>query len=167
MCFTEPSFARVIEHAIYVVAEAAVLVMLARRAHADFAVADEIIRIANRLQGPDGTVDLAAAHIDVKGAAGLQLVSALRHIEAAIKRVRDTAQGVRRASQEILDGNDALSSRNVNAASNIAETVASVEHIASTIRRSTDNAHQANQLAGDASGVAIRGGEAVQRVVAT
>jgi len=167
ICFTEPSFMRVVEHALYVVAESVVLIMMAMRARADFAAGEEVALIAEHLQANDGSVDLTAAHVPVKSASGRKLVAALRHIEASINRVRTTAEVVSQASRDIEHGNAALSARTEEAAASIEQTAASVEEIASTIRASMQNANQANTLAGEASGVAAQGGEAVHRVVET
>ncbi|MGE0110711.1 methyl-accepting chemotaxis protein [Aquabacterium sp.] len=167
MCFTEPSFMRVVEHAIYVVVESVVLILLALRARADFATAEELMRIVEQIQGDNGTINLNASHLSVKGRVSRKLVDALQHIETAIQQVHRSSDAVRQASGDIAHGNQLLSSRTEDAAASIAQTAASVEEIASTIRASVDNAHQANQLAGQASDVATRGGEAVHRVVDT
>ena len=167
MCFTEPSFMRVVEHAIYVVVESVVLILLALRARADFATAEELMRIVEQIQGDNGTINLNASHLSVKGRVSRKLVDALQHIETAIQQVHRSSDAIRQASGDIAHGNQLLSSRTEDAAASIAQTAASVEEIASTIRASVDNAHQANQLAGQASDVATRGGEAVHRVVDT
>ncbi len=167
MCFTEPSFMRVVEHAIYVVVESVVLILLALRARADFATAEELMRLVEQIQGDNGTINLNASHLSVKGRVSRKLVDALQHIETAIQQVHRSSDAIRQASGDIAHGNQLLSSRTEDAAASIAQTAASVEEIASTIRASVDNAHQANQLAGQASDVATRGGEAVHRVVDT
>jgi methyl-accepting chemotaxis protein len=167
ICFGEPGFLKVVEHALYVVVESAVLLLLASRAKADFASADELIRIAEQIQGDDGAVDLTVAHIQPKGFASRKLVEALGHIEESINQVRESAQAILLASGEIAQGNQALSSRTDDASASIAQTAAAVEEIASTIRSSVDNAHQANSLAGAASNVATQGGDAVSKVVQT
>jgi methyl-accepting chemotaxis protein len=167
MCFTEPSFMRVVEHAIYVVVESVVLILLALRARADLATAEELMRIVEQIQGDNGTINLNASHLSVKGRVSRKLVDALQHIETAIQQVHRSSDAIRQASGDIAHGNQLLSSRTEDAAASIAQTAASVEEIASTIRASVDNAHQANQLAGQASDVATRGGEAVHRVVDT
>ena len=167
MCFTEPSFMRVIEHALYVVVESIVLVLLALRARADFATAEELMRIVEQIQGDDGTVNLQVSHLSAQGRVSRKLLDALQHIETAIQQVNRSADAIRQASADIAHGNQSLSSRTEDAAASIAQTAASVEEIASTIRASVDNAHQANRLAGQASDVASRGGEAVHRVVDT
>ena len=167
MCFTEPSFMRVIEHALYVVVESIVLVLLALRARADFATAEELMRIVEQIQGDDGTVNLQVSHLSARGRVSRKLLDALQHIETAIQQVNRSADAIRQASADIAHGNQSLSSRTEDAAASIAQTAASVEEIASTIRASVDNAHQANRLAGQASDVASRGGDAVHRVVDT
>ena len=167
MCFTEPSFMRVIEHALYVVVESIVLVLLALRARSDFATAEELMRIVEQIQGDDGTVNLQVSHLSARGRVSRKLLDALQHIETAIQQVNRSADAIRQASADIAHGNQSLSSRTEDAAASIAQTAASVEEIASTIRASVDNAHQANRLAGQASDVASRGGEAVHRVVDT
>ncbi len=167
MCFTEPSFMRVIEHALYVVVESIVLVLLALRARSDFATAEELMRIVEQIQGDDGTVNLQVSHLSAQGRVSRKLLDALQHIETAIQQVNRSADAIRQASADIAHGNQSLSSRTEDAAASIAQTAASVEEIASTIRASVDNAHQANRLAGQASDVASRGGDAVHRVVDT
>src|SRR5574343_1878647 len=167
MCFTEPSFMRVVEHAVYVVVESVVLVLLALRARSDFATAEELMRIVEQIQGDDGTVNLQVSHLSAQGRVSRKLLDALQHIETAIQQVNRSADAIRQASADIAHGNQSLSSRTEDAAASIAQTAASVEEIASTIRASVDNAHQANRLAGQASDVASRGGEAVHRVVDT
>ncbi len=167
MCFTEPGFGKVVEHAIYVVAQSAVLILLAVRAGSDFQSADELMQMAERLRGADGTVDLTAAHMTPKGQASQKLVEVMRYIEASINQVRQSADAIHQASNDIASGNQALSQRTDEAASSIGDTSSAVAHIANTIQCSTDNAHQANDLAGSAAQVAEQGGEAVHRVVET
>ncbi len=49
VCFTEPGLWRVVEHAAYVVGEAAILIMLAARSQSDFAANEQLSRIADGL----------------------------------------------------------------------------------------------------------------------
>ena len=84
MCFTEPSFMRVVEHAIYVVVESVVLILLALRARADFATAEELMRIVEQIQGDNGTINLNASHLAVKGRVSRKLVDALQHMAQAV-----------------------------------------------------------------------------------
>ena len=167
ICFTEPSFMRVVEHALYVVAESAVLLFLAARARADFRVAEQLMNVAERIQCDDGTVDLSVAHETPVSPVTAKMFEALRHIEDAVSEVRVAAHNIQLATGEIAAGNHSLSARTEQAAASIAETASSVEQIAATIKQTTDHAHEANALAGSASRVAGQGGEAVHRVVDT
>jgi len=167
MCFGEASFLRVIEHALFVVAESGVLLFLAARAQAEFRAAEEIVEIAEHLVSDDGTVDLHLPPARSNDRASQTLREALGHIGRTIEQVRQATEAIRGASNDIASGNLALSSRTEQAAASIQETAASVDEIAATIRTSAEHAHQANTLAGQASDVAVEGGEAVGRVVAT
>jgi methyl-accepting chemotaxis protein len=166
-CFVEPSFLTVVEHALYVVAESGVLIFLAARARADFLIAENLMEIAARIQGPDGTIDLSVAHEAGRDPASAKLLKALLYIDEAIQSVRVAAESIRHASEDIADGNAALGSRTEQASADLVETAASVEEMAATIKNSSDHAKQANLLAGTASDVASRGGLAVQSVVET
>jgi methyl-accepting chemotaxis protein len=167
VCFVDPGFGKVLEHAAYVVLEAGILLFLASRARADFRVAEQLMDIAERMQAADGSVDLTMVNEPSTNHVTRKMLAALGHIDASIKQVRAAAQAIRRASDDIASGNASLSIRTEQAAANLAETASSVEQIATTIQHSSDNARQANDLAGSASSVATQGGDAVQSVVNT
>jgi methyl-accepting chemotaxis protein len=167
MCFSEPSFMRVIEHALFVVAEAGVLLFLAARAQAEFRAAGELMTIADRLQSDDGSVDLSVSAMHASAGPGRKLLEALKHVSDTIQQVRATASSIHQACGEITEGNQALRARTEDASSSIAQTASSVEQIAATIRASVGHANEANALAGTASDVAKQGGDAVHRVVET
>ena len=167
MCFSEPSFMRVVEHALFVVAETAVLLFLASRASKSHQAAEEIVAIAEHLQADDGRIDLNLPAQLSKARAVVKLREALDRIADAVEQVRQSTHAIRSASGEIAQGNAALSSRTEQAAASIQETAASVDEIAATIQHSNQHAHQANTLAAQASSVAVEGGDAVSRVVET
>ncbi len=81
--------------------------------------------------------------------------------------VRQNADAVAIASEEIASGNTDLSARTETQASALEETAAAMEELSGTVRQNADNARQANQLAVNASSVAQQGGEVVGQVVAT
>ena len=167
MCFGEASFLRVVEHALFVVAESGVLLFLAARAQAEFRAAEEIVELAEHLVSNDGVVDLNLPPARSDDRASHKLREALGHIASTIEQVRQATDAIRGASNDIASGNLALSARTEQAAASIQETAASVDQIAATIRTSTEHAQQANTLAGQASHVAVEGGQAVGRVVDT
>ncbi|MNM18860.1 Methyl-accepting chemotaxis protein II [compost metagenome] len=89
------------------------------------------------------------------------------NLAAIVGRVRAGTDAIATASGEIASGNMDLSSRTEEQASSLEETAASMIELTSTVRQNNDNADQARQLAGGASDVAQRGGEAVAQVVQT
>ncbi len=81
--------------------------------------------------------------------------------------VTEAVETITTAANEISSGNSDLSARTEQQASSLEETAASMEELASTVKQNAENAKQANQLALTASGVAVKGGEVVNEVVAT
>ncbi|HIV70951.1 MAG TPA: chemotaxis protein [Candidatus Aquabacterium excrementipullorum] len=167
MCFGEASFFRVVEHALFVIAESGVLLFLAARAKGEFDTAEELMEIAERLQADDGRIDLSLPPQRTKARVVSKLRESLTRIADTMSQVRQATDAIRAASGEIASGNAALSSRTEQASASLQETASSVDQIVATMQHSTDHAHQANALAGQASTVAVEGGAAVSRVVET
>ncbi len=89
-------------------------------------------------------------------------------VENLIKIVGDIRSGtesINTAAQQIAAGNNDLSQRTEEQASSLEETASSMEELTSTVKQNADNAMQANQLAGSASDIAVRGGDVVGQVV--
>ncbi|WP_431263186.1 methyl-accepting chemotaxis protein [Roseateles chitinivorans] len=84
-----------------------------------------------------------------------------------VRQVRQASEGIQTASDEMAVGNMDLSARTEQQASSLEETASSMEQLSAAVRHNADSAHQANQLAQNASDVAIQGGEVVGRVVET
>jgi methyl-accepting chemotaxis protein len=89
----------------------------------------------------------------------------LRHLEEVIVQLRESADVVATASDEITSGNTNLSGRTEQQASSLQETASSMEELTSTVRNNADNAQQANALASNARSKAEQGGEVVKRAV--
>ena len=88
-------------------------------------------------------------------------------IVGPITTVKSSAETINTAAKEIAQGNADLSRRTEEQAASLEKTAASMEELSSTVKQNADNAKQANQLATAASGVAVKGGQAVAEVVAT
>ena len=89
------------------------------------------------------------------------------NLSTLVARVRAGAESVEAASSEISLGNNDLSLRTENQASALQTTAASMEQLSAQVRLNADNAHAANQLAIEASAVAVQGGGVVGEVVHT
>jgi methyl-accepting chemotaxis protein len=99
------------------------------------------------------------------------LMESLKRMQATlVTLVRDmgrTAHTIETAGREIAEGNHNLSSRTVQASTNLKHTATSIEDLTSAVRQSAESASQANEMATDAAEVAQRGGTAVGQVVGT
>jgi methyl-accepting chemotaxis protein-2 (aspartate sensor receptor) len=85
----------------------------------------------------------------------------------ALAQVRASVDSIGTASAEIASGNQDLSVRTEQTASNLQSTASSMDQLTSTVKQSADAARQANQLAASAAEVAARGGVVVGEVVST
>jgi methyl-accepting chemotaxis protein len=99
------------------------------------------------------------------------LMACLQAMQQSLSRVvatvREGSERVATAGSEIAQGNLDLSTRTEQQASAIQQTSASMEELGSTVKQNAESAHEADVLAKSASDVALRGGEAVSRVVQT
>ena len=99
------------------------------------------------------------------------LLKALLHMQTSllsvVTRVRQGSESVASASAQIASGNMDLSSRTEAQAGILERTDASMAQLGEAVRHNADSARQANQLALQASSVAVKGGEVVGRVVST
>ncbi|OON35578.1 methyl-accepting chemotaxis protein [Izhakiella australiensis] len=101
------------------------------------------------------------------GSLGSNLQLMQHSLVKTVGTVREGAVAIYQGSTEISSGNTDLSSRTEQQAAALQQTAASMEQLTATVKQNADNAHHASQLAADASGKALHGGEIVNGVVAT
>jgi methyl-accepting chemotaxis protein len=116
--------------------------------------------------------DLTDHNIDASGddetAHLMRSLSDMQHsLSALVGQVRQSTDSMSTASAEIASGNQDLSVRTEQTASNLQRTASSMEHLTSTVRQTAQASQQANQLAASAGDVAARGGAVVAQVVST
>jgi methyl-accepting chemotaxis protein len=96
-----------------------------------------------------------------------QLKSMQDNLAKVVGSVRQRAEGVATASVQIAQGNSDLSARTEQQASALEQTAASMDALGTQVKQNAGSASQANQLALNASSVAVKGGEVVGQVVET
>ncbi len=165
-CTTQADFMRVVLHAVYVVIQSGVEVVLAlgmRRASEE---GEELARLVASVNRADSiALNVHGMAVSTPGAQALQ--STLGRMDAAVSAVRQGAHGIDVACSEIASGNQDLSDRTERTAGNLQRTSSSMAALTQTVRQSADSAQQANQLAMNASSVAAQGGAVVAQVVQT
>ena len=126
----------------------------------------EAAALAQSVAAGDLSVQIDLRHGDTTSMMA-QLKTMQHNLAKVVSEVRQNSEAVATASAQIAQGNQDLSSRTEEQASALEETAASMEELSSTVKQNADNARQGNQLAQNASTVAIRGGEVVGQVVQT
>jgi methyl-accepting chemotaxis protein len=122
--------------------------------------------IASEVAGGNLAVDVpVAAGDEASVMAAMQRMCA--NLSGIVAQVRLSSDSMATASTQIAQGNGDLSSRTEQQASALEETAASMEQLSVTVKHNADNAVQARQLAEDANQAAVKGGEAVGRMVET
>jgi methyl-accepting chemotaxis protein len=112
------------------------------------------------------------AHIQVRGEHEFaKLLLAMRDMQsrlaALVAKVHEGSESLNVAADEISQGNTDLSLRTENQASALQTTAVSMDELSARVRLNAENAHAANELAIQASTVAVRGGGVVDEVVQT
>ena len=128
---------------------------------------ENAILTAGRIAGGDLTADITVTGSDETAA----LLQALKDMNGNLKKivgeVRGGTDSVTTASREIAQGNADLSTRTEEQASALEETSASMQQMTATVSQNAQNAGKANELAAQAAGVAVKGGEMVREAVGT
>ena len=165
-CTTAPDFMRIILHAVFVIIQSGVEVVLAvtmSRAAMEGEELGQLVASVNRTDSI--SLDVQGMAVSTSGAQSLK--ATLQRMDAAVSAVRDGAQGMDAACSEIASGNQDLSDRTEQTANNLQRTSSNMASLTQTVRHSADSAQQANQLAMNASSVAAQGGAVVAQVVQT
>jgi methyl-accepting chemotaxis protein len=123
------------------------------------------VAIAERVAAGDLT-----AQFDTSGRnETARLLASLKQMNDNLRRivgeVSVSVDAIGSATRDIANGNTDLSARTESQASSLEETASSMEEITATVKHNADNAMQANQLAANASGVAVKGGHVVSEVM--
>ncbi|HSV51041.1 MAG TPA: methyl-accepting chemotaxis protein [Burkholderiaceae bacterium] len=123
--------------------------------------------LAERIARGDLSNDVDESQNDEVG----QLVQAMGRMQDAlrdlVRQVQQAAESISLASGEIATGNQDLSHRTEQTASNLQVAASSMAQLTDTVQQSAESSRQANQFANSAAEVAARGGSVVSQVVST
>ncbi|MBD8529405.1 MULTISPECIES: Cache 3/Cache 2 fusion domain-containing protein [unclassified Massilia] len=122
---------------------------------------------AARIAGGDLTVQVERRHADEIGLLLDAMNGISRKLSSVVGKVRDGAEQIANASNEISTGNLDLCARTEQQAGSLAATSSSMGELTETVRQNAEHARQANSLAVSASTIAQKGGSMVGQVVET
>jgi methyl-accepting chemotaxis protein len=115
----------------------------------------------------DLTAQVRITSRDEMGQLLLALTEMTGSLGAIVSNVREGSDSINRAARQIAEGSGDLSQRTEEQASSLQETVSSMEELTTTVKDTAQNAGTAKALAQNASGIALEGGQVVEKVVAT
>ncbi|NML29346.1 methyl-accepting chemotaxis protein [Paraburkholderia antibiotica] len=132
----------------------------------------EVAKVVEQIAGGDLSQRLPTGGTGgVGGTADGSILGAVAHMQrrlaTTIGSIRESAESVSIASQQIASGNIDLSARTEGQAASLEQTAASMSELTQTVSRNSDNARNASALATQAAQVANAGDTAVEGMVRT
>jgi len=128
---------------------------------------NEMSRLVNAIAAGDFTQCVNVASDDEIGKLLQALMNMEKSLSFVVGKVRDNSELITTSSQEIASGNTNLSQRTEEQSATLKEAAETMRGFFSSVQKNTVNAGRANQLALNASDVALKGGKAVGEVVDT
>lgn len=122
---------------------------------------------ARRVSEGDLTSDIAILRHDEIGELQKALFEMNKALIAIVGDVRSASQQITTGTNEMVSGNSDLSTRTEQQAASLENTSASITELNTAIAHNADNSRLANELALNASDVAVKGGKVVGQVVET
>ncbi|WP_246316138.1 methyl-accepting chemotaxis protein [Tepidicella baoligensis] len=165
-CLTQPHLGIIFIHAAYVVLQTVFEMIFVTKLSRNVRDNAEVALLAKHLSDGD-QVALNVEGVEVRAPLAVELRAILGRMASIMATVRQTSDQILTASAEIASGNRDLSSRTESAANHLATTSSSMDALTAAVREGATTAQQASRLAGEAAGVAQRGGAVVDEVVQT
>lgn len=165
-CTSSADLARVVLHAVYVVVQTGIEIVLAlqlRRAAVEGAELSALVAQVD--SGERICLDVEDVAVSVPTAVALK--AAIARMATAMSEVRTAAMAVEDAASEIASGSIDLSERTERQAWDVQQTATSMQQIHAAVQSAAQTAGEANALAGETSDAVTQGGDAVGRVVET
>ncbi|MPW19414.1 hypothetical protein GCT13_21555 [Paraburkholderia sp. CNPSo 3157] len=164
-------YANLVEHFIVVLVIGAVIslamLLIIRNVRASLGgEPQDAARLASRIATGDLT-QLVSVRTDDSSSMMAAMNEMQSRLQRAIGEIRQSAESIATATQQIAAGNGDLSQRTEQQAASLQETAASMEELTATVKQNADNARQASGLANNASEIATKGNEVVNRVIST
>ena len=163
-CFSTPGWIQVFVHATYVVVQTTVEVWIATLLAHEARRAREVHRL---VLDRDGSINLRARDAEASTDLARAVSRAMSLMHNAVVQVKQSATEILSTSRHLEQGNSALAGRTEEQSASLEQTAASIQSLAGTVRKNTQSAGDAANMAVGAAEVAARGGSVVREVVGT
>ncbi len=165
-CLNEPDFGRIVVHAVYVVIQTVLQVILVVRMRVAAQAGEELNRMVMAMdQG--NHIALNLDRMPTTTAVARRLQTTLERMRQVVTTVQAAGRHVTDVSHEIATGNQDLSSRTEQAANELERTAAHMRQLSQAVKQSAQAAASASAMAATNAQVAAKGGEVVGQVVST
>lgn len=160
-CFMHPGIHMVVFHAIFVVAQAAILIYMALRMADDARSASEVAQLAAQINRQPGCLTLTRSERESRTPFAQTFNTTLTTMRNTLSQVSNGVASVLMASESIIQRSAALSKRTDEQATALAVAASAMEQLSSAAIVTCDKAQNARMLATQASHLASIGGVSI------
>lgn len=167
VCFMHPGLHMVIFHALFVVAQTAMLIFIAVNMARDARSASEVAQLAAHINRESGCLTLdneAPINHSPFARTFSTTLNTMRHTLAQVSRGISMVQG---GSESLMRQNSALSQRTEEQASALAVVASAMEQLTSVSAHTSEKALLAQELSAKVTAVAACGGESITSAIHT
>lgn len=161
VCFMHTGFHMVVFHAIFVVAQSAILIYIAVNMASDARSASEVARLAAEINRETGCLTLSRSERASHSPFAQTFSTTLTTMRNTLSTVSQGVADVLSTSEAIIERNAALSKRTDEQAMALAVAASAMEQLNSAAALTSERSQEAKQLAARASDVAMRGGNSI------
>lgn len=166
-CFMHPGIHMVVFHAIFVVAQTAILIYMALRMADDARSASEVAQLAAQINHQPGCLTLTRSERESRTPFAKTFNTTLTTMRNTLSQVSLGVASVLTASESIIQRNAALSKRTDEQAAALAVAASAMEQLSSAAVVTSEKAQGARMLATQASGIATKGGVSIDDATQT
>jgi methyl-accepting chemotaxis protein len=166
-CFMHPGIHMVLFHAIFVVAQTAILIYMALRMADDARSASEVAQLAAQINHQPGCLTLTHSERESRTPFAKTFNTTLTTMRNTLSQVSLGVASVLTASESIIQRNAALSKRTDEQATALAVAASAMEQLSSAAVVTSEKAQGAKMLATHASGIATKGGVSIDDATQT
>jgi len=166
-CFMHPGIHMVVFHAIFVVAQTAILLYMALRMADDARSASEVAQLAAQINRQPGCLTLAASERESRTPFAQTFNTTLTTMRNTLGQVSLGVASVLSDSESIIQRNAALSKRTDEQASALAIAASAMGQLSSAAIVTNEKAQSARMLATQVTGLAHKGGISIDAATQT